>query len=413
MRIDFKHLRTMLAIVVFAAVVGAAAPTASATQTAKRAPCAGHQSRAHHRRGGRHRRCRGHVRAREGLAARAAPGSMNAVQTTASVRPVAPEAEAPLLAEAPESGEPFRFYSPTSFWNAPVPATAPLDPKSEPVVAAFNALVASEFRASTGPSINTTEYSVPIYTVPATQPIVKVTLDTSHAPALQAAWSAVPMPANARPATGTDATLVIWQPSSNKLWDFWRARHQEDGWHAAWGGATQNVSSASGWPDPESWPGAQPWWGTSGCSLGIVGGLITLEDLEMGVINHALQMEIPNVRAAVYASPALRTDGKTEDLLALPEGAHLRLDPNLDLETLNLPRLTLILARAAQRYGIFVTNGASDVTFQAQDPTPTGTEPYRGPDGFWEGSYPRALLSHFPWSHLQLLRMELHDYPAS
>jgi hypothetical protein len=285
---------------------------------------------------------------------------------------------------------------------------APLDPNSEPIVAAFDSLVASEFGEKTGPSINTTEYSVPIYTVPASQPTVRVTLDAPHAPALQAAWEAVPMPPEARPATGTDARLVVWQPSTDKLWDFWRAEHEEDGWHASWGGATQNVSTASGSPDPASWPGAQPWWGTSACSMGIVGGLISFEDLEMGVVNHALQIAIPNVRAGVYASPALRTDGSTEDPLALPEGAHLRLDPALDLESLRLPPVTLMLARAAQRYGIFVTNGGRDVALQAQDPTPTGTEPYRGPGGFWEGSFPRELLSRFPWDHLQLLRMELH-----
>jgi hypothetical protein len=320
-------------------------------------------------------------------------------------------ATAPPLPEAtfPPPNGPLRFYSPTSYWNAPVPADAPLDPESEQIVGAFNSMVAAEFAAKTGPSINTTEWSVPIYTVPADQPTVRVALDAKNAPALQEAWNAVPMPPEARPATGADARLVVWQPGTDKLWDFWRARTEADGWHAAWGGATQNVSTASGLPDPESWPGAQPWWGTSGCSMGIVGGLITFEDLEEGVIDHAMQIAIPNVRAGVWAAPALRTDGKTDDPLALPEGAHLRLDPNLDLEALGLPRMTLILARSAQRYGIFVTNGAKDVSFQAQDPTPTGTEPYRGPGGFWEGSYPRAILARFPWDHLQLLEMELHS----
>jgi hypothetical protein len=317
---------------------------------------------------------------------------------------------APSSVSTAEAASPFRFYSPTSFWNRELSYAAPLDPKSDAIMAAFDALVASEFQTRTGPSINTTEYSVPIFTVPASQPTVRVTLDKPNAPALQQAWKAVPMPANARPAAGTDGTLVVWQPSTDKLWDFWRAAHEKDGWHAAWGGATQNVSSASSLPDPRSWPGAQPWWGTSGCSLGVVGGLITLEDLRQGVINHALQMAIPNVRAGVYASPALRTDGQTHDPHALPEGGHLRLDPTLNLAALHLPRLTLMMARAARRYGIFVTNGASDVTFQAQDPTPTGSEPYRGPNGFFEGSYPRELLSQFPWEHLQLLKIELHPY---
>jgi hypothetical protein len=93
----------------------------------------------------------------------------------------------------------------------------------------------------------------------------------------------------------------------------------------------------------------------------------------------------------------------------LPEGAHLRLDPNLDLTTLHLPRLTLMMAEAAQRYGIVVRDRAANVTFYAQDPTPTGTNPYTGAQGYFEGKSPKQLLRSFPWSHLQLLKMDLHS----
>ena len=338
-------------------------------------------------------------------------GSGGLVEESVSARSrAAPDSRARTSVASGQPVKPFRFYSPSSFWNTQVPATAPLDPKSGPIVAAFNSLVASELREKAGPSINTTEYSVPIYTVPAQQPTVKVTLDSENAPALQDAWNAVPVPPKAQPAKGTDGRLVIWQPSSDKLWDFWRAVHKKDGWHASWGGATQDVSSASGLPDAASWPGAQPWWGTSGCSLGVVGGLITIEDINQELINHALQIAIPNVRAGVYASPALRTDGQTHDPLALPEGARLRLDPSLDLRALHLPRLTLMMARAAKHYGIFVINRSKDVAFQAQDPVTTGGNPYIGPDGYFEGSYPRELLSQFPWEHLQLLKTDLHPY---
>jgi hypothetical protein len=53
------------------------------------------------------------------------------------------------------------------------------------------------------------------------------------------------------------------------------------------------------------------------------------------------------------------------------------------------------------------------VTFQAQDPTPTGTNPYAGPNGYFEGKYPRELLASFPWSHLELLNMNLHTVKRS
>jgi hypothetical protein len=254
---------------------------------------------------------------------------------------------------------------------------------------------------------------VPIYTVPADQPTVKVTLTRlALSPALQTAWNAVPLPANAQPAAGTDEHLVVWQPSTDRLWEFWALENGTGGWHAAWGGAMQNASSNPGAYGLEAWPGAQPGWGASATSLSIAGGLITLEDLELGQINHALAIAIPRPRAGVYASPARRTDGWSTEPLALPEGAHLRLDPNLDLAALHLPRLTLMMAQAAQRYGIVVRDYASNVAFYAQDPTPTGTNPYIGTHGYFEGKSPQQLLTPFPWSHLQLLKMELHSKNA-
>ena len=309
-----------------------------------------------------------------------------------------------------ESPAPFRFFSSTSLWNEPPPANTPLDPSSAAIVSALDREVTAEEEEKKGPAINTTSWSVPVYTVPVGEPTVKVTLENASGAraALQVAWDAVPLPADAQPAAGTDKHLVVWQPSTDKLWEFWRLERTTEGWHASWGGAIQNASSDSGAYGPEAWPGAKTGWGASASSLSIAGGLITLEDLERGEINHALAIAVPNTRSGVYASPAQRTDGSSTESMSLPEGAHLRLDPNLDLAALHLPRVTLMMAEAAQRYGIVVRDSASNVAFYAQDPIPTGTEPYTGAHGYFEGHLAQ-LLAAFPWSHLQLLKMELHS----
>lgn len=316
-----------------------------------------------------------------------------------------------LVSPASSPGGPFRFFSSDSFWNEPLATDAPLDPKSGTIIAAFEQEIATEQQDGTGPTINSARYSVPIYTVPEDQPTVRVTLTakTSH-PTLQAAFDAVPLPPNAQPAYGPDKHLVVWQPSTDRLWEFWRLSRGSDGWQADWGGAMRDVSSNPGVYGPEAWPGAEPWWGGSASSLSLAGGLVTMEDLQRGVINHALALAIPHVRAGEYSSPAHRDDGTTQSPLALPEGAHLRLEPSLDLASLHLPHLTLMLAEAAQRYGIFVRSGSSYICFYAQDPIPTGTDPYTGPDGFLEGRTPVQAVASFPWSHLQLLRMHLHPY---
>jgi hypothetical protein len=311
---------------------------------------------------------------------------------------------------ATQPAAPFRFFSPTSFWNEVVPAGAALDPSSASVVAALDREIFRAQEEKKGPTVNTTAWSVPVYTAAAGQAKVKVSLeDASKAPALQAAWDAVPLPADARPAAGTDKHLVVWQPSTDRLWEFWHLEKTSGGWQAAWGGAMEKASLDPGVYGPEAWPGATRWWGASASSLSIAGGLITLEDLERGQINHALAIAIPLPRGEAYSAPAQRTDGWSTAPTSIPEGAHLRLEPSLDLAALKLPPFTLMLAEAAKRYGIVVRDTAGRVAFYAQDPIPTGSNPYVGAAGYFDGETPQELLATFPWRHLQLLSMELHS----
>jgi hypothetical protein len=282
-------------------------------------------------------------------------------------------------------------------------------------MSAFNAQLGQASAAGVAPrtTIDTTSYSVPLYTVPAAQPTVRVALESpTPVRALERAWRAVPLPSGARPAAGSDGFLAVWQPSTDKLWEFWRLAQGPHGWHAGFGGAMEKVSSNAGVYGPKAWSGAKYGWGASSCSLSLLGGLITLEDLERGEINHAVMLSIPLARAGVYSLPAQRTDGTSSDPLSLPEGAHLRIDPRLDLASLHLPRLTMMIAQAAQRYGMFVCLRGPNIGFYGQDPTPTGANPYRGHDGYFEGKPPEQLFASFPWNHVQLLAMRLRGRRA-
>jgi hypothetical protein len=338
------------------------------------------------------------------LCASAAVAGCGGERQKPRLRAVAAPAQTPAPQPPSTRPAPHSFFARSSFWNTPTDPGAALDSSSTALVAALSAEVAAERQAKSGPWINTTSYSVPLYTVSAGQPTVAVKLDHAPDAALSAAWSAVPLPADARPAAGSDGVLAVWQPSTDRLWEFWKLTDRSDGWHASWGGAIAHVSENQGVYGAEAWPGAKPWWGVTASSLSLLGGLISLEDLKRGQIDHALAMAIPDVRAGVFASPARREDGSSTDPLSLPEGAHLRLDPSLDLQALHLPALTLEIAQAAQRYGIFITDGSANVTFQAQDPTPTHSNPYKGPGGYFQGEYPSELLASFPWSRLQVLR---------
>jgi hypothetical protein len=243
-----------------------------------------------------------------------------------------------------------------------------------------------------GAWINTTRYSVPVYTVPAGAPTVRVVLDYP-APALQAAWLQVPLPANAHPAAGSDGHLVAWQPSSDTMWEFWRLQSTPNGWTAAWGGKMTGVSTNTGiFPAP---------FGASATSLPVAGGLMLIDELQAGSINHALSFAMPHPAAGKYVYPAQRTDGDGPST-TVPEGTRFRLPASLNIDALNLPTMTAMMAKAVQRYGMVLNNKGGAVAFFAEDPTQTilagQINPYY--DLFW-WLYPNQLLSVFPWDKLQ------------
>jgi hypothetical protein len=281
-------------------------------------------------------------------------------------------------------------------------------------MAAFNGEIQAEIARATGPWITETSYSTPLYTVSSGQAKATVTLDTGAwgAKLQQALNEGVPIPAGARPASGTDGHLTIYQPSSDTLWEFWRAVKKADGWHASWGGVMRDVSRSPGYYSNAAWPTLTAWegwnWGSTATSLPMIAGTIMIDELRRGRIDHAPALDIPDACARTFSWPAQRTDGTLTTNDCLPEGAHLRLDPTLDLSTLALPRVTRILAEAAQRYGLIVRDKTSHaIGFYAEDPTPTGTDPYWGPDGLYGGLAPWEFLPRFPWHRLQLLKMTL------
>jgi hypothetical protein len=211
----------------------------------------------------------------------------------------------------PRPRAPQRLFAPTSVWNRPV-VEEPTDPNSSALVQSLAAEAQRERAARIGPWIATAKASTPLYRVSRSQPTVRVRLDdvgTLGSSALRRALAAVPIPAGAQPAAGPDRHMTIWQPATDRLWELWQARRLADGWHARWGGAIRHVSKSVGYYTPAAWPGATRNWGATASSLPVIGGTITLDDLRLGRIRHALALALPAPRAGVFAWPAQRTDG--------------------------------------------------------------------------------------------------------
>jgi hypothetical protein len=290
-----------------------------------------------------------------------------------------------------------QFFGANSLWDHPLPDNFQVDPTSQSVVATLMKDVSEQ-----NPTISIGSYSTAIYTVPAWQKKVPYTVRSTNpvtSIVRQQFAGGVPIPKGAHASQGTDGQLTVWQPATDTMWELYKARQVDGRWEGTWGAVMQHVSQSPGyWPRQ---PGGE-YISTTASGLPLVGGLITLADLQRRQINHALEISVPQARRSVYSQPAKLTDGFAEGAASIPEGARFRLPASLNIAALHLPPLTAMIARAAQRYGLIVIDQAGAVSFRGQDPL--GGDEWSRVLG---SQSPYEALRSFPWSRLQLTRMLL------
>lgn len=324
-------------------------------------------------------------------------------------------------ADMASCGTPCRIAAPDSFWNAGNIGTAySVDPDSAAMVADLQAEVNKEVQGGTGPWINTDGelLNAPSPNQPESGyfPHTKVTITCTSCrnyAGLQAAMNDVPMFDTVPVTNDSDKSVTIRQPTTDKLWEFWRLQHNTNGtWQASWGGYMPHMAE-----DPGAYVNGSVTddFGAPASGLPLAAGMMTVAELQSGVIPHALAMNVPLARKGVYSLPAQRDDGQNTNPNSLPEGAMIRIRPGLDLTYLKQWPLDYMMAVAMQKYGIVVRDQtAGAIGFWAQDDTPYGNAHYYydtnwnpSTTGPFHGVWPGPLLSHIPWNQMQVLHLWL------
>jgi hypothetical protein len=301
----------------------------------------------------------------------AAPASAPAPADPAPVSPASlPAAAAPAPAAPPPTSTPdapsangaWRPFSAASPWNTPIEANPKLDPDSAAFVSDF---------ASSSPwpffTINIQSYSVPVYYVDANTPTQTVRSTVVGGQGFDSGQAEVPIPAGATPADGTDQHLAIVNKQTSQEWGMWSTSNGPSGWTCAVC-ATANLADTGVRPPTQN----PPWWmghGARACGFPLTAGLITVDEMRSGSIEHALAIAYPHIRSRYYTSPASTAQTTTD--LALPTrgvacGGRIQLDPSLDLDALGLSASGKIVARALQKYGAFVGDFSLAVSLYAE-----------------------------------------------
>jgi len=162
--------------------------------------------------------------------------------------------------------------------------------------------------------------------------------------------------------------MTVLDPKRGCEYDFWEAQKENGQWSAAWGNAL---------PSGGSGVYARA-YSARGSGFANLAGLIWPQELRARKIRHALMFSYPHTSALGAVAPATETDGQNTRADALPEGARLQLDPSLDLSSLRLRPYERTIARALQRYGMYLGDTGGSLALYAVHPQSYASDRYAG-----------------------------------
>lgn len=291
------------------------------------------------------------------------------------------------IGSSPTSGKPgelprfsnLSLYSAESPFNKRIGLNPDIDPNSTMLVGSLS--VAGSF------VIQVKQFSSPVYFADGNTPRHDVNLTCGPAWELGVStMKGVPIPDAAEPAFDADGAdnppvgcgedsdqdnnMVTLDLSTRCEFDFWQARKTSGQWTASWGnriGMDSNGVYVHG-------------LSTRGSGFAFLGGVIWPDELQAGEIKHVLAFNYPFTKSGGPVPPATESDGESNRTDALPEGALLQLNPDIDLAALNLLPYEKTIAKALQEYGMLLVDngGSTGVALYAIDPRSVEGNSYQG-----------------------------------
>jgi hypothetical protein len=202
----------------------------------------------------------------------------------------------------------------------------------------------------------------------------------------------VPIPDEAVPDPEEDGEMAIIDLSTGYEYDFWQAKKEDGKWSASWANRISIYSDGI----------YENGLSARGAGFALLAGLVRPEELKAGKIEHALVFTYDFTKKDAIVWPATETDGDTVSEKAIPEGARVQLDPDLDLDSLNLEPWEKTIARALQEYGMFLCDDGGGFELEAISVLSYDENPYVG---LLEEEEGYAWLRNIPINRFRILKL--------
>jgi hypothetical protein len=153
---------------------------------------------------------------------------------------------------------------------------------------------------------------------------------------------------------GADCHMIVVSRSEQRLYEIYHATlDAEDTFR----GGCEAVWSTGAAPGPDG--RGQQCTSADAAGFPIAPLLFSAEEVKAGLIDHAIRFILPNtmIRAKKYVSPATHGTNTSGPATAIPYGGHMRLKADYPVETLK--PAAQVVARALQKYGMYMSDGGS------------------------------------------------------
>lgn len=232
-------------------------------------------------------------------------------------------------------------------WNRDV-SRDPVDPNSARLIASIG--LYDELHPDFGTFWDGGPIGIPYVEVPANQPLVPIEY-TAYGD--ESDPGPMPIPPNAPieggPNSHADRHVLVVDRANGKLYELYKA-------YPVNGGALWRAESGAIWDLKTGAPRPLGWTSADAAGLPIFPGLVRYDEVEAGVILHAIRFTAPRTRQAFVAPASHWASWDTSPDLP-PMGMRVRLKKSVDISRFS-PRNQVIL-KALQTYGaILADNGA-------------------------------------------------------
>jgi serine/threonine-protein kinase len=166
------------------------------------------------------------------------------------------------------------------------------------------------------------------------------------------------------PSDGDDCHLIVVDRSHGKLYEAWQADCEAN---------VLTATFVAVWDLNRVYPPSQrgdQCTSADAAGLPLAPLLFNADEIASGSINHAIRFILPNprIRAHVFVHPATHAGAPRGPIDAPPMGARFRLKASFDMS--KLTPAAQVVARAMQKYGMFLSDGGN-ITLTAQNDADT------------------------------------------